>query len=202
MSFFTGNLILTASEIFSSSLFFSFASFITNRGFFLTCLKEKRNPFKKRPLNLWWISNKTIVEVGNTTKAATFKNFRNLSYQDTHLLFCVTVFFNISTRQTLIDDFWRWHKNMNSMFTLKKHSLWWRIMKAWWFQTWSKNILWSFFRFIYIFLYIYIFSNFGGRGPRGGCPRKTKTHNSRIIVILGKLIMNIFHGNCYRVTSQ
>ena len=38
-------------------------------------LKETRNSFKKWPLNYWWISNKTIMEVGNITKAATFKSF-------------------------------------------------------------------------------------------------------------------------------
>ena len=38
-------------------------------------LKETCNLLKKLPLNLWWISNKTIIEVGNTTKAVTFKKF-------------------------------------------------------------------------------------------------------------------------------
>ena len=38
-------------------------------------LKETRNSMEKWPLNLWWISNKTIMEVGNITKAATFKSF-------------------------------------------------------------------------------------------------------------------------------
>ena len=201
MSFFTGNLILTASEIFSKGLLFSFASFRTNRGFFFTCLKERRNPFKKWPLNLWWISNKTIVEVGNTTKAATFKNFLHLSYQNTHLLFCVTVFFNISTRQTLIDDFWRWLENMNSMFTLKNivcDDVLWRHDDF-------KHEVRIFFKvcsFFFNVSFLYLFSNFGGRGLRGECPRKTKTHNSSTIVSLGKLLMNFFHGNCYGVTSQ
>ena len=40
-------------------------------------LKETRNKFKKWPLNLCGISNKTITEIGNVTKAA---NFKNLSY--------------------------------------------------------------------------------------------------------------------------
>ena len=37
-----------------------------------------RNSFKKWPLNFQWISNKTIVEVGNIKKAATFKSFLHL----------------------------------------------------------------------------------------------------------------------------
>ena len=35
------------------------------------------------------------MEVGNTTKAATFESFHHLSYKNTQLLFFVTVFFNI-----------------------------------------------------------------------------------------------------------
>ena len=31
-------------------------------------LKETRNSFKKWPLNLWWISNKAIIELENITK--------------------------------------------------------------------------------------------------------------------------------------
>ena len=33
------------------------------------------------------ISNKTIMEVGNITKAATFKSFLHQSYKNTQLLF-------------------------------------------------------------------------------------------------------------------
>ena len=43
-------------------------------------LNETRNSIKKWPLNLWWISNKTIMEVGNITKAVFFKTFLHLSY--------------------------------------------------------------------------------------------------------------------------
>ena len=39
----------------------------------LIILKEMRNSFKKRPLNLWWILNKPIVKIGNVTKAVAFK---------------------------------------------------------------------------------------------------------------------------------
>ena len=78
-------------------------------------LKEMRSLFKKWPLNLWWISNKTIIEVGNITKAATFKSFLHLSYKNTQLLFFVTVLFNIFMRQTLTNDTWP----MNCMFPLR-----------------------------------------------------------------------------------
>ena len=47
---------------------------------FSKLLKETRNSLKKWPLNLWWISNKTIMEVRNITKTATFKSFLHLSY--------------------------------------------------------------------------------------------------------------------------
>ena len=66
--------------------------------FFVYCtnlLKETRNSFKKWPLNLWWISNKTIIEAGNITKAATFKSFLHLSYKNTQLHFlwqCFLIF--------------------------------------------------------------------------------------------------------------
>ena len=50
-------------------------------------LKETRNSSKKWPLNLSWISNKTMIEVGNITKAATFKSFLHLSHKNTQLIF-------------------------------------------------------------------------------------------------------------------
>ena len=43
--------------------------------YILFLLKERRNSFKKWPWNLWWISNKNIIEVENIKKAATFKIF-------------------------------------------------------------------------------------------------------------------------------
>ena len=43
-------------------------------------LKEMCNLLKKWPLNLWWILNKTNMEVGNIIKAATFKSFLKTSY--------------------------------------------------------------------------------------------------------------------------
>ena len=42
------------------------------------CLKEMHNSFKNWPLNLWQSSKKIIMEVGNITKAATFKSFLQL----------------------------------------------------------------------------------------------------------------------------
>ena len=63
--------------------------------------------------------NKTIMEVGNITKAAIFKSFLHLSYKNTQLLFLWTVLFNIFMRQTLTDDFCGLHKNMNCAFPLK-----------------------------------------------------------------------------------
>ena len=58
------------------------------------------------------------MEVVNITKAATFKIFLHLIYKNTQLLFFVTVLFNIFMRQTLTDDFWGLHKNMNCAFPL------------------------------------------------------------------------------------
>ena len=58
------------------------------------------------------------MEVGNITKAATFKSFFYLSYKNTKLLCFVTVLFNIFMRQTLTDDFGGLHENMNCAFPL------------------------------------------------------------------------------------
>ena len=44
--------------------------------------KETRSLFKKWPLNLWWISNKTIMEFGDIMEAANFKIFLYLSYNN------------------------------------------------------------------------------------------------------------------------
>ena len=61
------------------------------------------------------------MEVENISKAATFKSLFHLNYKITQLFnfFFVTVLFNIFMRQTLIDDFWELHKNMNCAFPLK-----------------------------------------------------------------------------------
>ena len=66
------------------------------------------------------VSNKTIMEVGKTTKATTLKSFLHLSYKNTitSTTFFVTVLFNIFMRQTLTGDFWGLQKNMNCAFPL------------------------------------------------------------------------------------
>ena len=48
------------------------------------------------------------MEVENITKAATFESFLHLRYK------------NILMRQTLTDDFWGFHKNMNCAFPSKQ----------------------------------------------------------------------------------
>ena len=58
----------------------------------LYSLKETHSSFKKWPLNLLWISNKTIIEFGYIAKTATFKSFLYLSYKNTKLLFCDSAF--------------------------------------------------------------------------------------------------------------
>ena len=58
------------------------------------------------------------MEVGNITKAATFKSFLHLSYKNKQLVFFVTVLFNIFMRQTLTNDFWGLHKIMSCAFPL------------------------------------------------------------------------------------
>ena len=58
------------------------------------------------------------MEVGNITKAATFKIFIHLSYKKHTVTFFVTVFFNIFMRQTLTNDFWGFYKHMNCVFPL------------------------------------------------------------------------------------
>ena len=58
------------------------------------------------------------MEVGNITKAATFKSFLLLSSKNT-ITFFMPVVFNIFMRQTT-NDFWGLHKNMNCALPLNK----------------------------------------------------------------------------------
>ena len=51
-----------------------------------------------------WISNKTIKEVGNITKGATFKKFSSPKLLKHTITFFVTVLFQIFMKQTLTDD--------------------------------------------------------------------------------------------------
>ena len=76
-----------------------------------------RNSFKKWPLELWWISNKTLMKVGNITKAATFKSFLHLSYKTCNYFFCDSAF-SFYMRKKVSDGFWGLHKNMNCAFPL------------------------------------------------------------------------------------
>ena len=70
--------------------------YFTNLRRIKNVLKKTRNSFKKWPLNLWWISNKAIMEVGNITKAAIFESFLHLSYKNTQLLFLWQCFLILS----------------------------------------------------------------------------------------------------------
>ena len=57
------------------------------------------------------------MKVENVTKAAIFKSFLHLSYQNTQLL--VTVLFSIFMKRTLTVDYSGLHKNMNWASPLK-----------------------------------------------------------------------------------
>ena len=81
-------------------------------------LKGTHYPFEKWPLDLSWISNKTIMEAGDITKAFTSESFLYLIDKYTQLLFFLPVLFYIFMSQTLIDGFWGLHKNMNCAFPL------------------------------------------------------------------------------------
>ena len=59
------------------------------------------------------------MEVGNITNAATFKSSLPLSYEKSLVLWIGLL--NILMRQTLTNDFWGLHKNMNCAFPLRKN---------------------------------------------------------------------------------
>ena len=66
-------------------------------------LKETRNSFKKLPLNLWWISNKTIMEVGKYYKSCYIEKFSSPKLlKHAIITFFETVLFNIFMRKTLM----------------------------------------------------------------------------------------------------
>ena len=46
-------------------------------------LKRNEQFVQKVTFELWRTSNKTIMEIGNVTKAATFKSFLHQSYKNT-----------------------------------------------------------------------------------------------------------------------
>ena len=81
-------------------------------------LKETRKSFKKWLLNLWWFSDKTIMEIGNVTKAATFKNFLHQSYKNTNT-FSVTMLFNCFHEANINRWFLRVTQNKNCVFSVK-----------------------------------------------------------------------------------
>ena len=97
--------------------FFIWNCVISNFAF----LKETRNLFKRWPLNLWWISNKTIMEVRKYYKSCYFQKFPSPRLLKHIVTLFATVVFNIFMRQTLTDDFWRLYKNKNCAFSL---SIW------------------------------------------------------------------------------
>ena len=76
-------------------IFFICTCFFWLSSLYRTKKQKTRNLFKKWPLDLWWISNKTILEVKNITKAATVKSVLHLSYKNTQSLFlwqCFLIF--------------------------------------------------------------------------------------------------------------
>ena len=60
------------------------------------------------------------MEIGNVSKAATFKSFLHLSYKNTQFLFLRQCFLINFMRQTLTVDFWGLHINKNCAFHLRK----------------------------------------------------------------------------------
>ena len=94
-----------------------------NYKLFTLFLEETHNLFKRWPLNLWWISNKTIIEVGNIIyKSCYFQKLSSQKLWKHTITFFMTVLFNFFMRQTLaddLDDFWGSHKNMNCAFPLQ-----------------------------------------------------------------------------------
>ena len=100
--------------------------------------------------------NKTIMEIRNVTKAATFKSFSQLSYKYSQLLFFATVFLIIVMRQTLTDDFWGLHKNKNCAFPLTITGKLLNIFEVeylWITVNYVICILW-FLVFLYFFVFI------------------------------------------------
>ena len=94
---------LTLKEQFRGNFFF-WASL---------CFKGNAQFVQKWPLDLLRISDKTIIKVGNVTKAANFKSFLHLSYKNTELLFLWQCFLILS---------WDKHKNMNCAFPLRYYA--------------------------------------------------------------------------------
>ena len=65
-----------------------------NYKLFTLFLEETRNLFKRWPLNLWWISNKTIIEVGNIIyKSCYFQKFSSQKLLKHSYFFCDSTFY-------------------------------------------------------------------------------------------------------------
>ena len=58
------------------------------------------------------------MQVGNITKAATYKSLLHLSHKNIQLLFLWQCFLIFFIRKKLTDEFWGLHKNMNCAFPL------------------------------------------------------------------------------------
>ena len=58
------------------------------------------------------------MEIGNVTKAATFKGFLHQCYKSTQLTFLWQCILIVLMKQTLTDDFGGLHKNKNCEFPL------------------------------------------------------------------------------------
>ena len=85
-------------------------------------LKEMCYSFKKWPLNPSWISNKTIWKLEMLQKLLLLKAFFTLVIK-IHNYFFVTVSSDIFMRQTLTNDFWVLHENINCVFPLNRFSI-------------------------------------------------------------------------------
>ena len=84
--------------------------------------RKTRNSLEKWPLNLWWISNKTLIKVGNFTKAATFKSFLHQGHKINFCLQCFFCFYYF--HETYINrSFLGLHKNINCAFPLTKNGI-------------------------------------------------------------------------------
>ena len=94
-----------------------------NYKLFTLFLEETRNLFKRWPLSLWWISNKTIIEVGNIIcKSCYFQKKFHKSYKKTNYFFCGSAFLyfhETKISRWFFHDFGGLHKNMNCAFPLK-----------------------------------------------------------------------------------
>ena len=90
------------------------------------------------------------MEVGNITKSATLKSFLHLSYKKHTDTFFVAVLFNVFRRQTLTDNFWGLHKNMNCAFPLRHNNN--KVTKF--IAKLINNVIWLACRIIGFSLYI------------------------------------------------